>query len=243
MIRRPSERLVLASSLVLSAAALVVALRGPAPQAAVAGAPVSNDLGPADALLLSTEAGKDALRVAAKDGRIAWGDRSTNRVWSVAAVDIDKAMKRILAGKSYEERRKEEQEKASGEEADFNKRLEELRAKYPLAEGAAPPPEAQQEFGVLQQQYTQWLEGVRRRSEKMSSEQFEQAYRELVAAVEAVAEKESIDIVFRFYPTASPFGTDRMSDTVGQIQARTFLKYPEAIDITEDVLKALNLAE
>jgi len=243
MIRISAERFLVATSLVLSAAALVVALRGPAPQVAVAGAPIANDLGPADALLLSTEAGKDALRVAAKDGRIAWGDRATNRAWSMAAVDIDKVMKRILAGKSYDERRKEEQDKANAEEAEFNKKLEDLRAKYPLAEGAAPPPEAQQEFGMLQQQYSQWLEGVRRRGEKMSSEQFEQAYRELIAAVETVAEKESIDLVYRFYPTASPFGSERMSDTLSQIQARVFLKYPESIDITEEVLKVLNLAE
>jgi hypothetical protein len=58
-----------------------------------------------------------------------------------------------------------------------------------------------------------------------------------------VSEKESIDIVFRFYPTAREFEAERMGEALSQIQARTFLKYPEAIDITPEVMKALNLSE
>ena len=77
----------------------------------------------------------------------------------------------------------------------------------------------------------------------MGAEQFERAYRELVAAVETVAEKESIDLVYRFYPTAKPFETERMGEALSQIQSRVFLKYPEAIDITPEVMKALNLSE
>lgn len=203
----------------------------------------SNDLGPADGLLLATEAGKDPMRVHAKDGRIAWGDRSTNRVWSVASVDIDRVMKKIFDGASYVEKRREAQESAKTEEAEFNKRAEDLRAKYQPAEGSAPPPEAQREMAMLQQEYNKWLEGMRARDEKIAAEQFEQAYRELVAAVEAVSEKESIDLVFRFYPTDEPFKANRAGEALAQIQARTFLKYPASIDITADVMKVLNLSE
>jgi Skp family chaperone for outer membrane proteins len=204
--------------------------------------PIS-DLGPADGLLLAMEPGKEPMRVLAKDGRIAWGDRSTNRVWSVASVDIDRVMKRIFDGESYVERRREAQESAKTEEAEFNRRAEEVRTKFPAAEGAAPPQEAQREMMALQQEYNRWLEGVRTRDEKLAAEQFEQAYRELVTAVEAVAEKESIDLVFRFYPTAEPFKATRAGEALAQIQARTFLKYPAAIDITPDVMKVLNLSE
>ena len=233
----------IAASVVLSAAALLVSIASrPASVAHAAWTPVS-DLGPADGLLLAMEAGKEPMRVHAKDGRIAWGDRSTNRVWSVASVDIDRVMKRIFDGESYVEKRREAQESAKAEEAEFNRRAEELRSKYQPAEGSAPPPEAQREMAALQQEFNRWAEGIRARDEKLAAEQFEQAYRELVAAVEAVAEKESIDLVFRFYPTAEPFKANRAGEALAQIQARTFLKYPASIDITPDVMKALNLSE
>jgi Skp family chaperone for outer membrane proteins len=237
------SRFAVASSLLLSSAAFVVALRGAPSQQAVAGAVPSSDLGPADALLLNTAAGKDPLRITTKDERISWGDRSTNRVWSVASVDIDKVMKKILEGASYADSRKESSDKAKAEEAGFQKRLEAIKSKYPVADGQMPPAEAQQEVRALQQEYQTWFEGARRSDEKLSAEQFEKAYRELVTAVETVSEKESIDLVFRFYPTADPFKTERLAETLGQIQARTFLKYPSAIDITADVMKVLNLSE
>jgi len=237
------SRLAVASSFVLSSVALALALRGAPSREAFATADFASDLGPADALLLNTEAGKDPLRVASKDGRIAWGDRATNRVWSVASVDIDKVMKKILEGSSYVTPRNEATEKAKAEEAEFQKRLEAIQAKYPVAENAPPPPEAQQEVMALQREYQGWLESTRRRDEKLGAEQFEQAYRELVAAVETVADKESIDLVFRFYPTADPFKSERMGEALSQIQSRTFLKYPASIDITPEVMKALNLSE
>ena len=235
------SRFAVASSLVLSSVALVVALRGAPSQEANANPVFSSDLGPADALLLNTEAGKDPLRVASKDGRIAWGDCATNRVWSVASVDIDTVMKKILDGASYADARKESNDKAQAEEAEFQKRLEAIKAKYPMAENAPPPPEAQQEVMALQREYQGWMESVRRRDEKLGAEQFEQAYRELVAAVETIAEKEAIDLVFRFYPTAEPFKSERMGEALSQIQSRTFLKYPASIDITAEVMKVLNL--
>ncbi|MFM7260391.1 MAG: OmpH family outer membrane protein, partial [bacterium] len=183
-------------SVVLSSAALLVALAtGPGTQrgtAAFAAWTPASDLGPADGLLLVGEAGKDPMRLHAKDGHIAWGDRSTNRVWSVASVDIDRVMKKIFDGASYVEKRREAQESAKSEEAEFNKRAEDLRAKYQPGEGGNPPPEAQREMAALQQEYGKWLDGIRARDEKIAAEQFEQAYRELVAAVEAVSEKESI---------------------------------------------------
>lgn len=237
------SRLAIASSFFLSALALAVALRGSPSQEAVAGPLLSSDLGPADGLMLNTSQGKDPLRVVAKDGRISWGDRATNRVWSVAAVDIDKVMKKILEGASYADPRKEMNEKAKGEEEEFQKRFEAIKAKYPVAEGQMPPAEAQQEIRALQQEYQAWFESARRRDEKMSAEQFERAYRELVAAVETVSEKESIDLVFRFYPTSDPFKSERIGEALSQIQSRTFLKYPSTIDITSDVMKALNLSE
>jgi hypothetical protein len=228
-------------SLVLSSAALIASVSGVSGPEAVAGAPRSNDLGPADALLLSTGAGKDPLRLAAKDGRIAWGDRSTDRAWSVAAVDVDAIMRKLLDAPSFADARKEAQEKAQADEAEFERRAQEIQSKAP-ADGAPPPPDVQMAWGKLQEEYGAWLEKTRTATEKLSADQFEQAYRELVVAVDAVSEKESIDVVFRFRPTSKPFEVERAGDAIVQIQSRTLLKYPEALDITPEVMKALNLS-
>lgn len=238
------ERAIVATSLAFSALALAFAFYAMPSSGAHATLRLPADLGPAEGLILTSADGKDTVRMEAKDGHIAWGDRSTNRVWSVASVDIDKVMKKVLEGASYVDKRKEAQEGAQAEEAAFNKRAEDIKAKYPLpTDGSQPPQEAQREFGMLQQEYNKWLEGVRTRDDKIAADQFEQAYRELVAAVETISEKESIDLVFRFFPTADPFKSERAGEALAQIQSRTFLKYPASIDITADVMKALNLTE
>lgn len=237
-----TDRLIVAGSLALSAIALAVALHGPATPSASAGASFANDLGPADALLLTTEAGKDALRVAAKDGRLAWGDRQTNRAWSVASVDIDKVMKKLLEGTSYADKRNEIKEKLEKGDAEFQKRAEEIEQKFPIPAGGQPPAEGQQAFQMLQQEYRKFRESIAAEGDKLAADQFEAAYRELVAAVDAVSDKESIDIVYRFAPTADPFEAKSSAEAIEKIRARTFLRYPASIDITPEVMKTLNIA-
>lgn len=236
-----TERVLVVGSLALSLAALVVAWRGPATPVAVGGAPFNADLGPADALLLATGGGKDALRVAAMDGRIGWGDRQTNRAWSMGAVDVDKVMKKLLDGTSYASKRDELREKLAKTEAEFEKRAQEIQEKFPIPPGGQPPAEGQEAFRVLEREYRGFQEAFTAETQKLTAEQFEAAYRELVVAVEAVAEKESIDLVFRFAPTAEPFEAKGTGEAVDRIRARTFLKYPAQVDITAEVLKALNL--
>ena len=237
-----TDRLLVVGSLALSAAALTVALCGsPTPIAVGAGSWLS-DLGPADAVLFTAETGKDPLRVTAKDGRLAWGDRSTNRVWSVAAVDVDRIMKKVLDGASYLEKRNEMKDKLEKGDASFEKRAKEIEEKYPIPQGGQPPIEGQQAFQQLQQEYRAFREGIAAEGEKLNADQFESAYRELVAAVETISEKESIDLVFRFAPTSEAFDAKGSGEAILKIRERTFLKYPTQVDITEDVLKALNLS-
>ncbi|MEI7878740.1 MAG: OmpH family outer membrane protein [Planctomycetota bacterium] len=233
-----SDRFIVAGSLALSCAALIFALRASVTPMAMAGLPLANDLGPADALLLTTEAGKDALRVSAKDGHIAWGDRATNRAWSVAAVDIDKVMKKLLEGASYAEKRNEIKDKIEKGEADFQKRAEDIQAKFPVAPGGPPPAEGQAAFQQLQQEYRMFRESIGAESDRLAAEQFEASYRELVVAVETVSEKESIDLVLRFQPTADPFEAKGSAEAIDRIRARTLLKYPTQVDITPEVMKA-----
>jgi len=117
----------------------------------------------------------------------------------------------------------------------------EIQAKYPIPQGGQPPAEGQQAFQALQQEYRVFRESIAGETEKMAAEQFEAAYRELTAAVDTVSEKEQIDLVFRFQPTAEPFEAKSSADAIDRIRARCFLRYPAEIDITAEVMKALNL--
>ena len=74
-----------------------------------------------------------------------------------------------------------------------------------------------------------------------TAEQLEQCYRELVEAVNVVADRKKIDTVFRFIPTDDEFTKGDSSAAMLQIRLRTFLRYPDRDDITEDIAEELNL--
>jgi len=236
------DRLLSIAALLL--AGLALAGRGSfGPSADATAVPAADELGPADALLLAdARSGKEPLRVRNAEGRLAFGDRSTDRVWSVAAVDIDTCMKRILGTDSFAEKRKELDEDAKKQEDDFRKRLQEIQTRY----GDIPPehprfPDAQREANVIFDAMRRWSEGQARIRGMLAAEQIEGAYRRLVDAVEVVADREKVDLVFRFLPVAKPFESDTMEGATLQVQGRTFLKSPDAIDLTAEVLKELGL--
>ncbi|MBL9121667.1 MAG: OmpH family outer membrane protein [Phycisphaerae bacterium] len=243
---KTADRLVVVTSLLVAVSSL--ALHFAPTGGAFAANPVAlaNDLGPADGLLLNElksgakEASPVRLRV---DGqRLSWDDRMTSKAWAVGAVHVDRAMKALLNGPSYADKRKELEETAKQQDAEFGARLEALRNKYPNVTPQSPEaPQAQAESQALAQEYERWRQGSMRIQEKLFAEQIEAAYRELVSAVETVCEKEKIDMVVRFIPTANPFEVDNLAGAREQVVSRTFLKYPEAVDITAEVLKALNV--
>lgn len=247
---RTADRLIVVTSLVVAVSSLALhfapttgAYAAPAPAA-----PIANDLGPADGLVLNDQkaSGKDvqAVRLRVEEQRLTWDDRSTAKAWSIGAVHVDRAMKALLNGSAYADRRKELEEVASKGEAEFQGRLEELRKKYPNIGPQSPEAaQAQAESQALFQEYEQWRQRSMQTQEKLFAEQIEAAYRELVSAVETVCDKEKIDLVVRFSPTDLPFQADSLAGSREQVLARTFLKYPEAIDITAEVLKVLNVSE
>lgn len=244
---KPAERLVVLASLAIAVTSLALHVVPQASSQAVAAQPTvaANDLGPVDGLVLNdVKGGKDAaaLRFFVEGQHLGWGDRVTSRAWSVGAVHVDKAMKALLNAGTYAEKRKELEETAKQQDAEFGKRLDALREKYKNLTPQSPEaPQAQAESQALGQEYEKWRQGSMRIQEKLFAEQIEAAYRELVAAVETVSEKERIDLVVRFIPTGNPFETDSLAGAREQVISRTFLKYPEAVDITAEVLKALNV--
>ena len=102
-------------------------------------------------------------------------------------------------------------------------------------------PEIQARFQAMMQEYQTWQKGTMAIQQRLGAEQIETAYRELIEAVDIVAEKRHIDIVTRFVPTSDPFQADSMDLAGEQVRRRVFLRYPDAIDITEAVSAELGL--
>jgi hypothetical protein len=79
----------------------------------------------------------------------------------------------------------------------------------------------------------------------LGAEQVERAYRELVDAINVVADRLEIDMVHRFIPTDDPFevqpGPGAFQAAMLQIRLRSVLRYPEDIDITSEVLDELGI--
>ena len=79
----------------------------------------------------------------------------------------------------------------------------------------------------------------------LRAEQVERAYRELVDAINVVADRLDIDTVHRFIPTDDPFeiqpGPAAFQAAMLQIRLRSVLRYPEDLDITSDVLEELGI--
>ena len=76
---------------------------------------------------------------------------------------------------------------------------------------------------------------------QLAADHIERAYRDLVAAVEVVAARRSIDIVYRFIPTGNKFKAANPPQSYTGVRARVVLKYPPQLDITDGVMEELAL--
>ena len=200
------------------------------------------DLGPAQNILLESKDGVLILRNEAN--HLAFGDQPTSRVWSIAAVHLDKVLKKMLTNERFVEERNQFDEAAKEQNADFERQMEEIKAKYGEMPKDNPDlAKGKEEMQSLYTRYQKWNEGVSGSQSKLMAGQVESAYKELVTAVDVVADRQKIDVVYRFIPAAVPIETSQLGDTMLQVQARTFLRAPESLDITADVMKELGLKD
>ena len=200
-----------------------------------------SDLGPADALILT---GKDApLTLSAQAGRLSWSDAPTARAYSVGCVHVDRVMKGILSSERFASERQKFDDEARSQGGEFEQRNKALQEKYPdIKPGDANFDQARSEFAALQGEYEKWFGALQKIQSKHMAEQVEQAYRELATALDVVAERKQVDFVYRFVPPERAFDSVELSDAMMQVQSRPFLRYPAAIDITEEVVKELGLS-
>lgn len=206
---------------------------------------LATDLGPAEALILSAKAGDPLtgpLTLTNQGGRISWSDSATARAYSVACVCVDRLMKGILSSDRFMNERKKFDEEALSQREEFDRRNKELQTRYPgIKPDDAQFEEAKRAFVALQSEYEQWFASVQRIQSKHMAEQVEKAYRELLVALDVVAERKKIDFVYRFIPHDRPFEAVELADAMMQVQARPFLRYPAATDITDEIFKEMGM--
>jgi Skp family chaperone for outer membrane proteins len=96
---------------------------------------------------------------------------------------------------------------------------------------------------ALYKEYTDWGQDAISRRNALDVQQLQKAYKELVSAVDVVAQKLGIDIVLRFIPTDNEFKAQDAEGALTEIRLRTAVKYPGALDITSEVLEEMSLKE
>ena len=202
-------------------------------------------LGPASSLTLESELG-ETITLKVDDKRLAWGDQPTKRVNSAAYVHIGKALAELLQGESFIEENQALQEELLAAHQTIAEAMAAVQAKMQGITPDDPAFEAiSQEGKAVLQQRDRFTQQANTAQAMLSAEQAERAYRELVDAVNVVADRLEIDTVHRFIPTDDLFeikpGPGAFQAAMLQIRLRSVLRYPEDIDITSEVMEELGI--
>jgi len=256
------ERLVLHALLGLSLLLHAVVLAGGSPAAALAHARTwLQDLGPAERVVLvpTAESGEaegdvatDArtaseLVLANRGGRLAWDDAPTHQAWAMATVNDQRVISALMASESIEEERTALREELQARAAEYEQRMQTIIEE---AEGLDPETnprdeqavqEAFQRYQQVQAEYQQWQQEAQARGDRLEAAMLEDAYEEMVAAVEVVADRRDVDLVLRAVPPDAEFtGPDPRSVSLS-MRMRTAILAPGGLDMTVDVLEELGL--
>lgn len=224
---------------VLSSALTAFLLRVDQPAGANA-APAMGDLGPADALVLS---GKDGtLTVSNRSGRVSWAEDATARSHSFGTLHVGRIMSALLQSDAFQKERDQLAEANETKGKDFEARYRALVERARSIDKDSPDlPAAREEFEAFQAEFAAWNEATQAEAEALQSRQYQDAYTRVRDAVDVVADRRKIDLVLRFIPPADKIRPGDQEAIVQQMMSRTFVRVPESIDITEDILREMNL--
>lgn len=245
----PNRALVIACAACSTAGGLLGATLALSVRPAVAQeerAPV--ELGPADALLLAAPRGTaaDAPPLALRNalGRLSWSSEPGSRAFSIGLVHVDRILKGIIQSDRFIADRMKFDEQAREAREEFERRFKAFEEKYPNPDPKSPDFEQiQREFAALQNEAQAWAARIQDLQSKLAAEQVEKAYREMLSAVDVVADRRKVDLVYRFLPASKPFEALSLPDAMLQVQSRTMLRHPDSLDITDDVVRELGLKE
>lgn len=224
---------------VLSSALTAFLMTGIDRSAAARALPFLQDLGPADALIL---AGKDALRVTNADGRLSWSDQPNSRAFSLGTVHVGRILNALLKSEKYSDELEELSTKSKSQDEEFRKRYGEMMdAAKGINKDSPEFPAMREKFEAFQKEYSAWREANETAGREMMARHYQGAYSDIREAVEVVADRRKIDLVMRFVPPSDKIEPGDDADVVRQLSARTFLRVPESIDLTEDILSEMHL--
>lgn len=228
---------IVAASVLSSAltAFLVIGLQTPAG----AREPLAVDLGPAEAFILT---GKTDLRITNTDGRISWSKEPTSRAFALGTVHIGRILGALLESESNTREREEFAATNAAKKSDFDQRYKELVEKAKATDRESPEfPAVREQFEEFQREFSQWSQATETQGQELVAHQYDTAYASIREAVEVVADKRHVDLVMRFVPPSEKLRAGEEAELAQQLQARTFLRVPESIDITEDILTEMNI--
>ncbi len=197
------------------------------------------DLGPADALVL---AGKSELRLTNADGRLSWSDQPSSRAFSLGTVHVSRIMEALLKSDKCSTEREELAAAREAKGKEFEGRYKEMLESAKDIDKTSPEfPATREKFQLFQREVSDWNENAEKELRELVTRQYQSAYGDLREAVEVVADRRKIDLVMRFIPATEKIvaGDESMIST--QLLARTFLRSPESIDMTEDILTEMNI--
>jgi len=197
-------------------------------------------LGPVDSITL---AGADGdITISNADKHLSWGEEKTSRAWSIGFMETTKALEQLMQADHFVEVRDELDEELDESLKEAREILDEIANR-----GRALKPDDPEKQEVRQQWENAYRnfeqlqkEGMQIRG-KLASEQMQEAFNEVLEAVNVVSDRLNIDIVLRFIPPDGEFERNTPDATLMQIRLRTALRLPKDIDITDEVLSELGL--
>lgn len=202
-------------------------------------------LGPAQSLTLADpENPEETVELRQRNGHLSWDDQPYHAAYSIAFVHVGKPMFGLITSEPYQEPmnelRQELTEQGQERDAELRALAEQLQGMDQQSPDFA---DLQRRFAQLRQQFQTWQQEAQQRLAKRDADMLLKAYDEVVAAVEVVADRKGIDIVLRFLPLDLDDGTEVLSPDQAQavIRGRAALKYPDALDITNDIMEELSL--
>lgn len=241
---KSSERTLIYSILVALVAVNAVLLLSSSGRAAFAEARTWLDsLGPADSVKLVDEDGKE-LALRNKKSRLAWGDGDFRQTYSIAFVDISRALNPMMESDANKEEREKLRKDLEAAEADYKTKLDAIGEQLGKLDRESPEAKEKLDEGrKLYQEYMTWGQESMAKRNALDVAHLQKAYKELTSAVDVVADKLNIDIVLRFIPTEKEFKATDAESALSEIRLRTAVKYPGALDITSEVLQELSLQD
>jgi Skp family chaperone for outer membrane proteins len=174
-----------------------------------------------------------------------WGAGDFRQTYSVGFVDIGRAMNPLLEAPTFVEEREALRRELEVTERDFQQRLaafdEQLRS---MDQNSPQFRERFEEAQRLYEEYTRWGQNVAiRRRDELDVRHLQAVYRDVVNAVNVVADRMGIDIVMRFIPADREFRSINAEQALTEIRLRAAVRSPEQLDITSEVMEELGLRD